>query len=780
MAVSGYFIRRTVAQNASGVASSVAGLASLSLADGQVVVTTGYYSAGDGGGNVYTYNGSGRPTADGGFYINGPGLDDYFEAVDKTVVNLRQFGCVGDGVTDETGLIRAAFDVAVANSIPVFVPVGEFLTDLDYSPTGDLTITGEPGSVILGQYETPYFSSFIIVPEDYTGAIRLENIHIKDFWKAIQFSTWTSGSASNIESIEIENCTFTLSDNVGGSSGFVFGDGSFKPDHHIETFKILDSFFSIANGNASRHFNLGNAIDALVVDGCEFVGGSSGVTWIPSTSTTYKLAQNYSLPSPRITNNIFRDLIAGAATCGFIRISAIDGIISGNTFRNIDSNGFATVAAIYSQSINTKVTNNTFEDCFCDGLGIIYHKGSGPYTGGLSQVSRTSNIATVITAVEHNFTTSDVVNVSDVATTGFNAQDVTITVIDDVTFTYPNTGADVGLTNELAGMVAKEDFRIGDNTLIQGNSFSQSSLASGRNCGSPIYSAGRVTVADNVFNGIYCGTNDAIIKLTSTTESPVESVIVKGNVFSKCWMASQGVINLWDASKDVLIEGNIFKTGVAGRTAWMIRLQGVSSATYDNIAIIRNTMIDDSGGSQTMVYVGNGSNSIAITNLEISDNQMFECDNSDYFYQFAAGSGTCTVHNFTMRNNKTDVQLETRLRFDNVSTGSLTYTGTELVKDNRTAVSRYVTAGSQTLRPGFEDVSIDSSGGAVSITVTDGNYVGQRLVVSMVVGGTNSTVTVNNHETSSPEIFTFSGVGQYVELMWVGSVWVTINATAAV
>lgn len=96
MAVSGYFIRRTVAQNESGVASSVAGLASLSLADGQVVATTGYYSGGDGGANTYIYHGTGRPTADGGFYINGPGPDDYFEAINKTEINVRQFGARGD------------------------------------------------------------------------------------------------------------------------------------------------------------------------------------------------------------------------------------------------------------------------------------------------------------------------------------------------------------------------------------------------------------------------------------------------------------------------------------------------------------------------------------------------------------------------------------------------------------------------------------------------------------------------------------------------------------
>lgn len=126
MAVSGYFIRRTVAQNESGVASSVAGLASLSLADGQVVATTGYYSGGDGGANTYIYHGTGRPTADGGFYINGPGPDDYFEAINKTEINVRQFGARGDG-SDDQSYIQSAINTAIQEKqCSVYFPAGTY------------------------------------------------------------------------------------------------------------------------------------------------------------------------------------------------------------------------------------------------------------------------------------------------------------------------------------------------------------------------------------------------------------------------------------------------------------------------------------------------------------------------------------------------------------------------------------------------------------------------------------------------------------------------------
>jgi hypothetical protein len=84
--------------------------------DGDLVKTLGYYAAGDGGGNSYIYHSTGRPTADGGFYIDGPGADDYFEALDRTFANVKQFGA---GPTENN---YAAFTGAISTMSPVIVP----------------------------------------------------------------------------------------------------------------------------------------------------------------------------------------------------------------------------------------------------------------------------------------------------------------------------------------------------------------------------------------------------------------------------------------------------------------------------------------------------------------------------------------------------------------------------------------------------------------------------------------------------------------------------------
>ena len=90
-------VRKNVRENLDVgiVKASISEITSLStdeLYDNQIVETQGYHSAGDAGGNYYIYHTTGRPTSDSGFYIDGPGADDYFEAINKTIANVKQFG----------------------------------------------------------------------------------------------------------------------------------------------------------------------------------------------------------------------------------------------------------------------------------------------------------------------------------------------------------------------------------------------------------------------------------------------------------------------------------------------------------------------------------------------------------------------------------------------------------------------------------------------------------------------------------------------------------------
>lgn len=81
--------------------STVSALGSLvAQRDGQVIELLGYYTAGDGGGQTLIYHSTGRPTADDGFYFDGPGADDYFEAADKSCANALRWGVVPNDNTE--------------------------------------------------------------------------------------------------------------------------------------------------------------------------------------------------------------------------------------------------------------------------------------------------------------------------------------------------------------------------------------------------------------------------------------------------------------------------------------------------------------------------------------------------------------------------------------------------------------------------------------------------------------------------------------------------------
>ncbi len=89
-----------------------ASLAATAGVDGEAVFLYGDTTAGDSGAPwVMIYHATGRPTADGGFYLDGPGADDFWEAADKSIAYPDRFGAKGgDASFDSRAAIQAAMD----------------------------------------------------------------------------------------------------------------------------------------------------------------------------------------------------------------------------------------------------------------------------------------------------------------------------------------------------------------------------------------------------------------------------------------------------------------------------------------------------------------------------------------------------------------------------------------------------------------------------------------------------------------------------------------------
>lgn len=85
-------------------------------ANGAVVATTGYSEPGDNGAGQYIYHRNGRSliTVDNNVYVNGPGIDDYFELLTLDECKSSQFGAIGDGLVDDLAALQAADAAATA------------------------------------------------------------------------------------------------------------------------------------------------------------------------------------------------------------------------------------------------------------------------------------------------------------------------------------------------------------------------------------------------------------------------------------------------------------------------------------------------------------------------------------------------------------------------------------------------------------------------------------------------------------------------------------------
>lgn len=92
------------------------------------VSTLGYTDTGDGGGNDYKVVAAGTGTADGGSYIDLPGSGLQARGLfPLPKISVKQFGAVGDGVSDDSSAISGAQAYAKVQERPLLHPSGTYL-----------------------------------------------------------------------------------------------------------------------------------------------------------------------------------------------------------------------------------------------------------------------------------------------------------------------------------------------------------------------------------------------------------------------------------------------------------------------------------------------------------------------------------------------------------------------------------------------------------------------------------------------------------------------------
>ncbi len=150
--------------NGGASVSNIAALRGLGAGQAGAVLVQGHAAPGDGG-DRWVYWSAGSTAADDGATVLAPGGSSgagrWVAALGaRPTLNVRWFGALGDGSTDDSAAFTAAIAAAAARGIAVSVPTGRYpvslaVTDADVWLVGEGTLVHRPASTVLSVTRTP-------------------------------------------------------------------------------------------------------------------------------------------------------------------------------------------------------------------------------------------------------------------------------------------------------------------------------------------------------------------------------------------------------------------------------------------------------------------------------------------------------------------------------------------------------------------------------------------------------------------------------------------------
>lgn len=300
---------------------SVAEMDALNPAVGETIVTTGYTTVDDGGGNTYEIEANTGQSIDDGRFIllnNGNVAKGLFPG---GVVNIVQFAAIGDGNSANKATNLTAITNAQAFSDDALVPAGVFAVELSVTPA----ITPPANATLYGISKT--VSKIIIVTTDTTARSFFKvdggNFIFKDIGVTVDGPV---NASVQVFSPQSSNIRIQDSDFDGGNTS---GNAN------------IVNFFNFGNANSSNIFvkncDIHN-MQRVIQRDISATGEISNVEF--SNNEIHDLGQGgvqFNCPGAecrniRILGNHFREFHAGTEQI-FCGGSNIDGItIQGNAF----------------------------------------------------------------------------------------------------------------------------------------------------------------------------------------------------------------------------------------------------------------------------------------------------------------------------------------------------------------------------------------------------------------------------------------------------------------
>jgi hypothetical protein len=234
-----------------------------------------------------------------------------------------------------------------------------------------------------------------------------------------------------------------------------------------------------------------------------------------------------------------------------------------------------------------------------------------------------------------------------------------------------------------------------------------------------------VLISNNVISDVTIGSGFGIY--LDSTGAASDNVVIKGNLISNTKIGIRENINI---ITDMIVDGNaVFDSTTEGM---QIRSSG---------AIVCNNVVKGAAAVTSLSGLGTSDNQIVTGNV------------------FQQNDGTAAIAAFAGARGVGN-----------------TFNGNIGLKANSERV-----VGTVTLSADIEVSELYPTAGAITATLGSGSRIGQiKTIRGSEIGFWNtSTVSVTNHETSSPEVITFSARTDTAVLMWDGVKWITIKLSGA-
>lgn len=316
---------------ASNVVRPFATLALLKAAtprfDGEIVQVTCYYTctAPDGGGGRFKWLAANTDTADNGITVAADaGGTGRWKRLYSGAVNVKGFGAKGDGSTDDTTALNAAFDASGISECTS----GTYIVAASLTPPSNSTVILRPGCTLKGKASTAFVSTGLIALDGvtdvaiYGGGTLDGNKANNATGRVFGISILNASARIRINGITAQNMPGQDATGINGGDGiFISGTTGTPEDIVISDCTLLNNVRQGISVIRGSHIRIANSL----------IKGTSGSA--PGAGIDLEGNSGADVVSHvTIIGNTFEDNYVGVAVSDTGDVAKV--AITGNTFKN--------------------------------------------------------------------------------------------------------------------------------------------------------------------------------------------------------------------------------------------------------------------------------------------------------------------------------------------------------------------------------------------------------------------------------------------------------------